>query len=427
MRRTFIKFYVILLSCFLAVSILFGVVYKRAIDEVSENYLGDLLATVLNLIGTELHDTPPEQWKEALQNRHLDTTFNLDIQPVAAYEFDASSTRALDRGDIIALSDENVYVQKIQDSNYLLIAGPVSYAFFLEQLEWVDYAMFIAIALSLAIPVYFWMRPHWRDLSQLENAANKVSQGDLSTQVHLHAGSAVQPIGRAFNDMTHSIQSLIERQDTLIQDIAHEVRTPLARLRYRLALLETADAENLDMQTDIEDIDQLIAELLFRARVDSAAPNLQEFGAFQWLQSAVDKASVGASAQISWHIGCQPNNAVILAEHVLISRALDNLLNNAKRYANKTIQVTFRQTTDSNILTIEDDGAGIPEEKRAAIFEPFVRLDNSRTRSTGGYGLGLAIVASVVKAHHGQAHAIESQLGGAGFVLQWPTKIESPT
>ena len=81
MRRTFIKFYTILLACFLTASILFGAVYKNAIDEVSENYLGDLLATVLNLIGTELHELPPEQWKTALQERHLDTTLTSTFNP----------------------------------------------------------------------------------------------------------------------------------------------------------------------------------------------------------------------------------------------------------------------------------------------------------------------------------------------------------
>ena len=282
MRRTFIKFYVILLGCLLTISILFGAVYKNAIDEISENYLGDLLATVLNLIGTELHELPPDQWKTALQERHLDTTFSLDIQPANTYELDPESTAALNKGEIIALTDDNMYLQKIQDSDYVVIAGPVSYAFFLEQLAWVDYALFIAIAISLAIPVYFWMRPHWHDLSTLEAAAKNVSNGDLSTQVQLNPRSDVQPIGLAFNQMTVNIQELISRQDKMIHKIAHEVRTPLARLRYRLALQESPDPATTQMHEDIDDIDSLIEELLFRARVDSSPAERQTFPALAW-------------------------------------------------------------------------------------------------------------------------------------------------
>ena len=420
MRRTFIKFYAILLGCLLTISILFGAVYKNAIDEISENYLGDLLATVLNLIGTELHELPPDQWKAALQERHLDTTFSLDIQPANTYELDPESVIALNKGDIIALTDDNMYLQKIQGSDYVVIAGPVSYAFFLEQLAWVDYALFMAIALSLAIPVYFWMRPHWRDLSTLEAAARNVSNGDLSTQVQLNPRSDVQPIGLAFNQMTGSIQELVARQDTLIHDIAHEVRTPLARLRYRLALQETPDPATAQMHDDIDDIDSLIEELLFRARVDSSPAERQTFPALAWLNERMTQAALNAEPHLMWQADAEPHSGLIQANATLITRALDNLLNNAKRLAKTTIIVRWTETQDHQQLTVEDDGTGIPTEQRTQIFEPFMRLDNSRTRATGGHGLGLAIVASIAKAHGGQARVTDSPLGGALFSMQWP-------
>jgi two-component system sensor histidine kinase RstB len=99
---------------------------------------------------------------------------------------------------------------------------------------------------------------------------------------------------------------------------------------------------------------------------------------------------------------------------------LDNLLNNAKRFAKTTIIVRWTETQDHQQLTVEDDGTGIPTEQRTQIFEPFMRLDNSRTRATGGHGLGLAIVASIAKAHGGQARVTDSPLGGALFSMQWP-------
>ena len=313
-----------------------------------------------------------------------------------------------------------MYLQKIQDSDYILIAGPVSYAFFLEQIEWMDYILFIAIALSLAIPVYLWMRPHWRDLSTLETAAKNVRKGDLATQVQLNPRSDVQPIGLAFNQMTRSIQELIARQDTLIHDIAHEVRTPLARLRYRLALQDTPDPATAQMQDDIDDIDSLIEELLLRARIDSSPADRQSFPALAWLNERVAQAALNAAPHLMWQAHAEPSSGMIQADAILITRALDNLLNNAKRFAQTTVIVRWTASADHQQLTVEDDGYGIPIEQRTHVFQPFMRLDNSRTRATGGHGLGLAIVASIAKAHGGHAHVTDSPLGGALFSIQWP-------
>ena len=345
---------------------------------------------------------------------------NLDIQPASTYELDPESTIALNKGEIIALTNDNMYLQKIQDSDYILIAGPVSYAFFLEQIEWMDYILFIAIALSLAIPVYLWMRPHWRDLSTLETAAKNVRKGDLATQVQLNPRSDVQPIGLAFNQMTRSIQELIARQDTLIHDIAHEVRTPLARQRYRLALQDTPDPATAQMQDDIDDIDSLIEELLLRARIDSSPADRQSFPALAWLNERVAQAALNAAPHLMWQAHAEPSSGMIQADAILITRALDNLLNNAKRFAQTTVIVRWTASADHQQLTVEDDGYGIPIEQRTHVFQPFMRLDNSRTRATGGHGLGLAIVASIAKAHGGHAHVTDSPLGGALFSIQWP-------
>lgn len=419
MRRTFIKFYAILLACLLGMSILFGAIYKNAIDEITENYLGDLLATVMNVIGTELKNIPPNEWKQALKDRKIDTTFNLDIQPSSYFEMDDASVKALARGEIVSVPDDDIYIQKIQGSDYVLIAGPISYAFFLEQIEWVDYALFSAIALFLVIPIYLWMRPHWQDLRLLENAAKQVSQGNLSAQVQLGLASDIQPIAKTFNHMTQSIQSLVDRQDTLIQDIAHEVRTPLTRLRYRLALLEMDSQAQQGMEADIEDINQLIEELLFKARIDASAPNIDHFMGLAWLEQRVDLAKTALQQSIDWQIQCDPD-LVCMAEQRLMTRALDNLLNNAKRFTSCTIRVELYRTHDAFYLKVEDDGMGIPQDKQSHVFDPFVRLDNSRTRATGGHGLGLSIVSSIAKAHNGQASVQSSSMGGVCFVITWP-------
>src|SRR5690606_35303392 len=100
--------------------------------------------------------------------------------------------------------------------------------------------------------------------------------------------------------------------------------------------------------------------------------------------------------------------------------ALSNLLVNAARYAAKRIRIEFDARDDVYTLAVEDDGPGIPEDRRSEVFKAFARLDDSRSRGTGGYGLGLAIVARIAALHGGEARAAPSSLGGARIVIAWP-------
>lgn len=421
MRRVFIQFYLILVGFFVAVIICLGLFYKKAIDDVSENYLGDLLTTVLTLIEQDLQTHPQEEWPLILKNFHLDTDFDLDIDPLSAYELDKDSWDALSRGQIVYLPTEQTYIQQIKNSNYLLSVGPISYSYFLKQLRWVDLIMLFGVILSLSIPVYAWLRPLWRDLRSIETAAKQIGTGQMDARVQLTENSTVHPIGQAFDSMADNIKVLMEQQDTLMQDIAHEIRTPLARLRYRLALMSNTNDSTLDH--DITEIEHLIDELLFKAKVDAQTPiqNInQTFDAEIWLNHCVNQARITTASDIQWTVHCALDTPLCRGDEHLLTRALTNLINNAKRFAQHQIIVSLTESSQQYVLSVADDGIGIPDEQAHNIFQPFYRLDQSRSRQTGGYGLGLAIVNSIAKLHHGSAQVTRSELGGALFSIVWP-------
>ena len=421
MRRVFIQFYLILVGFFVAVIVCLGLFYKKAIDDVSENYLGDLLTTVLTLIEQDLQTHPQEEWPLILKNFHLDTDFDLDIDPLSAYELDKDSWDALSQGRIVYLPTEQTYIEQIKNSNYLLSVGPISYSYFLKQLRWVDLVMLFGVILSLSIPVYAWLRPLWRDLRSIEKAAKQIGTGQMDARVQLAENSTVHPIGQAFDSMADNIKILMEQQETLMQDIAHEIRTPLARLRYRLALISNTDDTTLDH--DITEIEHLIDELLFKAKVDAQAPTQninQTFNAETWLNHCINQAQITTSSDIQWAVHFTLSTSLCRGDEHLLTRALTNLLNNAKRFAQHQIVVSLTESAQHYRLSVADDGVGIPEEQVHHIFQPFYRLDQSRSRQTGGYGLGLAIVSSIAKLHHGSAQVTRSELGGALFSIVWP-------
>ncbi len=424
MRKLFIQFYVLLISCFMVAVVLVGVVYKQAVDTVGERYLSDLLRTTLTLIETELKGVPQELWSEKLEQDDHRFTFHVRVERENAYDLDEKSRQALARGEIVMLEDNYLYLQQIENSDYILVAGPLRYLFFLHQLKWFDYALLLVIGLSLAVPVLLWMRPHWKDLMTLEGMAVRLAQGNFTARAKLPRNSGVRRVGQAFNRMANSIADLLASKKALTDAVAHELRTPLARIRYRLAMLDEHQASPsiLAMEKDLDAIDRMIEELLFHARLDrpEVPLNITTFEAPSWLTERVAEQS-SMAPNLSWRTDLTSECPESLtADHHLMTRALDNLLSNARRYTRSLIAVSLREIGDELQLSVEDDGPGIPEEDREKVFAPFVRLDQSRDRATGGHGLGLAIVNRIAKAHKGRVRVETSPYGGARFTLSWP-------
>lgn len=422
MRRLFIQFYLLLMTCFLVAVVLVGAVYKQAVDDVGERYLSDLLRTTLSLIEADLRGVPEDRWSETLANSDHGFTFRVKVEKMSSYLLDDESKQALDRGEIVMLEDKYVFLQKLEDSNYLLVAGPLRYLFFLHQLKWFDYALLGFIGLSLAIPVFLWMRPHWRDLVALEQTAGKLASGNLSARVDLPPRSGVSQLGVAFNHMADNIAALINSKKTLTNAVAHELRTPLARLRYRMALLEGDESspERQAIERDLSAIDKLVEELLLHARLDrpEAPLKLSSFDAIPWAKDRI-AGQAALTQDIQWLEPAGASLAITADEH-LLTRVLDNFLSNARRHANRLVQTSIIVEQRHCIIMVDDDGPGIPEQDRSRVFDAFVRLDESRGRKTGGHGLGLAIVAGIARAHRGEVKVESSPLGGARFLFRWP-------
>jgi signal transduction histidine kinase len=176
------------------------------------------------------------------------------------------------------------------------------------------------------------------------------------------------------------------------------------------------------MNSDIDELDQLVAELLTYARFDRDRPELtfQRQEIEPWLRDAVRQAAMGKDdLRIEFDVsGHELKHARF--DPLLMARALSNLLENAARYAQTRVQVIFSSDDDCFRLIVDDDGPGIPEQERETVFNAFKRLDSSRGRGTGGYGLGLAIAQRISEWHGGEISVVDSPLGGARFKIRWP-------
>ena len=422
MKKLFVQFYLLLFVCFLVMTMLVGLVYKFTAERAGRQSLDDLMKSSLSLMRSELREIPPRNWSKTLNELDLNLSFDLRIEPLSKFELGESSMQHLRAGDIVALDDQYTFIQRIPRSHYVLAVGPIPYLYFMHEMRLLDIALMAFIAISLAFPVFIWMRPHWQDMLRLESAAQRFGDGHLTERIHFDSMSSFERLGVAFNQMADNINALIASKKQLIDGIAHELRTPLVRLRYRLEMSENlTEAESLALNRDIGQLEALIEELLTYARLDRpqtelslTTPDLPG-----WIAAHVeDVQSVNPQRQVV--IGEITHGDFGALDMRLMERVLDNLINNAMRYSQSKIQVSLTLNGSQACLRVEDDGPGIAESKRERVFEPFVRLDPSRDRATGGCGLGLAIVHSIAVAMGGHANCESSSLGGASFSLQWP-------
>ncbi|MHA6306704.1 two-component system sensor histidine kinase RstB [Hafnia paralvei] len=424
MRKLFVQFYLLLFVCFLVMAMLVGLVYKVTAERAGRQSMDDLMKSSLYLIRSELREIPPRDWNKTINKLDWNLSFKFHIEPLGKRQLAPELEKKLRNGEIVALDSEYSFIQRIPRSHYVLAVGPIPYLFYLHEMRLLDLALLLFIGLSLALPVFLWMRPHWQDLLRLENAAQRLGEGHLEERTHFETTSSLHRLGVAFNQMADNINTLIVSKKQLIDGIAHELRTPLVRLRYRLAMSDNlSESEQTALNRDIEQLEGLIDELLTYARLDrpQVETHLKAIDLPKWLAERIaDIQMIHPEHEITLDIPHEGDFGAV--DLRLMERVLDNLVNNALRYSEKRLRVGLWFDGNNACLQVEDDGPGIPPEERERIFEPFVRLDPSRDRATGGCGLGLAIVYSIAQAYQGIISASGSSLGGASFLFSWPRR-----
>ena len=280
----------------------------------------------------------------------------------------------------------------------------------------------------VAVLVFFWVRPFWRDLNTMRRAAEDVGGGRFETRAVVGRHSALRPLAEGFNVMTQHVASLLQSHRTLTSAVSHELRTPIARLRFSHSLArEETEAEGKDrflarMERDIAEIDALTTELLDYAKLERGAPAiaLQSVPAEPWLEDVLadaraDDELMGRAVEIRSEVDLQ----AMRCEPRYMARAAVNLLRNALLHARSTVKISVERENEHTVIHVDDDGGGIAPADRERLFEPFVRLDRNRGRDSGGFGLGLAIVRQVARWHGGDATISDSPLGGTRVSIAW--------
>ncbi len=280
---------------------------------------------------------------------------------------------------------------------------------------------------SIFVVVGLWLRPLLKDINVISSGAQRFAADYREPLSTADQTTELTGLARNLDEMSSRLNGVLRSQKELIAALSHEMRTPLARIRFALAVMGNGnDTELKDklgaMNDDVQEIDDLIASMLNYARLDHPDIKMywQGVPAAAWLEQVTNKSRTDA-VRIEGHTEDAPEK--VWMDPRLMELALSNLLVNAIKYARQNVRWSLVQKDSDCVLTVEDDGKGIPEEAHDSVFKAFTRIDDSRNRETGGYGLGLAVVARVAELHGGIASVGTSPgLGGACFSICWPVR-----
>jgi signal transduction histidine kinase len=273
-------------------------------------------------------------------------------------------------------------------------------------------ALFVAVA-GGAFPV---VRGLTRRLERLRQGVEAFGAGALDQRVEVQGRDEVAAVAASFNQAAARIQALLQSNQSLLANASHELRSPLARLKMAVSMLEDAPPamrEKLgrEIHTNIAELDELVEEVLLSSRLEAGAP--------QELNDAVDLTALAAEEAVRVQAEVQADALRLRGSERLLRRALRNLLENARRYGGGDVTLQLSGADDGLRVRVCDRGPGVPAELRERIFEPFYRLPGHAERE-GGVGLGLALVRQIAQAHQGTVRCEPREGGGSCFELTLP-------
>lgn len=436
LSKLFLNFYLLAMGSFVAIAFFADFIISTAQQGITDDYARRFMRGTITLIEDELFRYPRRQWDKRIEE--IDAKFSYKLGIVERRTLDTRLTSAqvakLDAGDIAIAHDHDVMYHRLGNTSKILVVGPLSASRNPEEetglpldlrLRLLTWSL---IGVIFAIALWFWVRPVWRDLETLRQSARDFGDGNFNIDATAVQTQLFAPLADTLNSMAERVQQLLATHRELSCGISHELRTPIARMRFALEMLsETNDLDERRrlwamMEADLDELDQLIDTSLTYARFEREVPeaHFSSVRLAEWLSDEVDSVRLlGRQLEVIVDTSSLPDNLHIDLDRKAMPYALRNLLRNAFKYASQQIRVSAEMHNDRIAIHVDDDGIGIPEEEREHIFSAFTRLDRSRDRSTGGYGLGLAIARRVLELHGGTAFASSSPLGGARFTLTW--------
>jgi len=360
-------------------------------------------------------------------------TITVDLVDISSISLPSEKKKRFDENETVTFQKDGVQTvyAKVSDTEAIVI-GPFTRR---NRSRDDEPSMFLllmlpmAVLLIIGVAVYLLIRPIERRIFALADVTKSFGEGAFSRRVKVGATGAIDELEESFNLMASRIEQLVDGQKELLHAVSHDIRTPLARVFFSLENAQnasTVDEKNSHLKRidrSLLDLNSIVDELMTYLRLDESMmkPQKDEVDIGVLMNEMCELTS---ELRDDIDIALDDCNHIIFGHLQYVKRAVENLLTNAVRHSRGKIIIRCSKINSSIKLSVEDDGQGVTEDQREKIFQPFYRLDSSRSSELGGSGLGLAIVARIMAWHDGSVDVTDSDLGGACFTLTFPDRSE---
>ena len=422
--RSFFNLYFFIISTFIIFSWALDEVWTSYLEQDIESYTG--YKTLMMATGDYVQKHPKHEWEDIVAGAAQRWQLPLKLESLVEVE-------AVDHTDHNALVHSNAHIYYYDDKvviHYLLKNSDTVIT--LDSVKMptrprIKSTYRVMILATFGVIIFIWLWPMSRDLESLKKATRAFGQGNFDSTAPEAKSTMIAPMIASFNMMATRIKRLIEAHKELTNAVSHELRIPLARTKFALQMLDSIKDDEKrakyqqQISNDVCELEELINEMLIYAAFDNDKPELNfartDLSELVKLQIASHDQFVNTIE----FVNNLPDNFVRCDRHFM-DRAINNFISNAIKYGDDKVRVTLSLVGEQCQICVEDNGDGVSDEFKQVIFDAFSRGDQSRNRETGGFGLGLAIVARIMEWHQGQASISDSELGGASFKLTWPVK-----
>ena len=380
-----------------------------------------------HLLALRFAQTPPARWPALREEVQRGFAYPIELVTLQSTRrvLKASQFQHLQDGAVVLRADARKSYQRLSGSDQVLVLGdfndyPMPPApWYASDLVHVLVLLFNAV-IAVALPLYFLLYRVWRDVYVLGAAALAIHDGRLHADIPPTRTRLVHPLQQSLQAMASRLRALMDAQRILSDAVAHEVRTPLARMRFGMEMLREATSQ----RERERELDGVLGDIARLERLTEAGVGYSRIGCMQ----RVERAPVMLDALFDQVLSAQtPPHPIqcsiriqpeihLWANREALQLALRNLVGNALRFARSRVRLTASCEGGWVILSVDDDGDGVDIGQRDKIFAPYVQLH----AHADGFGLGLAIVRVVAEKHGGEADVRRSALGGAQFRLLLP-------
>jgi signal transduction histidine kinase len=300
---------------------------------------------------------------------------------------------------------------KQPDGRWKIVESPRSLSLDPQQQRLIVF--FTALMLAVLIASFIFARRLASPLASFAEAAERLGRDPRAPPLEVRGSSEIGVAAKAFNDMQQRLRRYVEDRTAMVGAIAHDLRTPLTRLRFRI---EGAPEDlRAKMSNDLDEMEAMISATLSFVRDATQAGQRTKLELSSLLESLADEMSeTGKAVSVE-----RSDKVVVEGDPISLKRMFANLLENAIKFGGAA-RVRVYADGPSAVVEIDDDGPGVPVAELERVFEPFYRREPSRSRETGGIGLGLAVVRTIARAHGGDAELQNRKNGGLTARVRLP-------